>query len=520
MASLDDEDDIITTTQATVGNGQDTDRAATPAATADQDLIETADDVLEEEPLDFRLFRKNTHISAQTIRKGEKDFESHGTRAQQSALDQSRQAMKDVLSYTRVHTPQNWVRGWYFPEWWADYHEEESENPDSEEKKPAVHVRDRVVILEGSSVASMNLGRAVTGQPKDRPGRGKDWLLPEEALYLVERGSLDLWWPTKGMDEIFPVTGGATDKEEAAVTQEEKDKGEEDEYAMGFPLSVQAAYSLLVGDDDRERGKVSLRKFQVFSNLKRAGYNVLRAPPTPAVYVQPSAPPSEPLGLLQWLFSSLFSRKENKKQLPYGPLVQPGLYRSYIPIYRQLALLPRHKPLFSLLPTTTSKQQPKEDDDPFTIHYHVWKSAQKWSKLRHPAPAFYLAVVDAQETAVPALDEIAGLIEATPPAPGKAEWTGPGRMYARLKHGHRNVLVAVVDHGVINYMRFAEGAFGEEELFTRFDGRGTRGGGRGGGKRGGGRGGGNRGRNGNGRGGGRGGGNGRGRGGGGRGQGK
>ena len=488
--SLDD-DDVPTAAPVVASAGA----GAGASASTDAEEGLTADEVLEEEAQDFRLFRKNTHISAQTIRKGEKDFESHGTRAQESALEQSRLAMRDVLSYTRVHAPQNWVRGWYFPDRWADWTDEDEEamaaaTGKDGERRPCAHVRDRVVLLEGSSVASMNLGRAVTGQPKDKPARGMDWLLPEEALYLVERGSLDLWWPTRGLGEIFPppATVSADQKDgvpgQAAdinVILEDDDEDEADEYEKGFPLGLQAAYSLLIGNDG-ERGKVSLRKFQVYSNLKRAGYNVLRAPPIQKQQQQqqtkssPPPPPPPTRTFWQWLSSLLSSRERSPKS--YGPLVQPGLYRSYVPIYRQMAIVPRHQPS----PTPLSPWQPI---DPFAIHYYVWKAAQKWSKLRHPPPDFYLAVVDAQQSAVPSFEGITALLDATPSAPGKPEWTGPGRLYARLKHGHRNVLVAVNDHGIINYMRFAEGAFGEERLFERFDSRtAPRGGKKGGGRNG------------------------------------
>ncbi|KAL2126775.1 hypothetical protein VTI74DRAFT_267 [Chaetomium olivicolor] len=444
----------------------------------------TAEDLIEDEGVasqDFRAFaaslqfRKTTGVSAQTIRKGEKDFESHGTRAQADALEKSREAMREVLSYTRVHAAAGGSsragpsRGWYFPGWWEGYNEEAEEEgkgrvKEGEEKKPFGFIRERVVVLEGSSVASQSLGRAVTGQAKDRPARGRDWLLPEEALYLVERGSLDLWWPLKGLEKIFPP-----DEAGKEVVKEEEE--EVDEYEMGFPLSLQAAYALLIGEDG-ERGKISLQKFQVYSNLKRCGYNVLRAPPRQHV---PPTSTSYTTTLWQW-FTTLLTSPASPTHKPYGPLVRPGLYRSYASIYRQMALLPRHRPCSANTPPTTETQ------DPFTIHFHIWKSAQKWTKLRHPPPDFHLAVVDAQDSSVPTLSEISALLAATPPAPGKPEWTGPGRLYARLKHGHRNVLVAVVDHGVINYMRFAEAAFGGEELFGRFDG--VRGGG---GKKGGGR---------------------------------
>jgi len=500
--SLDD-DDLPTAAPPAGGND--------PAAAAENGVM-TAEDALEEEQQDFSafaaMFRKNTGISAQTIRKGEKDFESHGTKQQENTLEKSRRAMTEVLSYTRVHTPQNWSRGWYFPDWWAEWPEEEEEEDQREgegkegerkekEKKPYAHVRNRVVILENSSLASQSMGRAITGQPKDRPGRGRDWLLPEEALYLVERGSLDLWWPTKGMEDIFsadPEVEQRKKKEEkkrraalaaaaaaAAAGQDEgqgngeeneDDDFDEDEYENGFPLSLQAAYSLLIGKDG-ERGKISLQKFQVYSNLKRAGYNVLRAPPLHKQ--QPAAPvtlaPSPPsLRFWEWLFAPIFNRPEptyDNNRKPYGPLVQPGLYRSWNPIYNQMALIPRHKPS----PNHTS---PFPMTEPFAIYFHVWKSSSsgttKWTKLRHPPPDFHMAVVDAQETDVPDFATISGLVDMCPYDRGKPEWAShPGRLYARLKHGARSALVAVVDHGIINYMRFAEGTFGEEELYRRFD---------------------------------------------------
>lgn len=481
-----------------------TPNTTTTTATATDDL--TAEDLIEDEGAasqDFRAFaaalqfRKTAGVSAQTIRRGEKDFEAHGTRAQADALEQSRAAMRDVLSYTRVHPAGGNkggsapARGWVFQGWWEGY-EEGEEGASVEggggggkegregEKKPFGFVRERVVVLEGSSVASQALGRAVTGQAKDRPARGRDWLLPEEALYLVERGSLDLWWPLKGVEEIFPPDGTA----EVAKEEGEDAEEEADEYDVGFPLSLQAAYALLIGEDG-ERGKISLQKFQVYSNLKRCGYNILRAPPTTK---HPATKPATTT-LWQW-FASLLTKTPHHP--PYGPLVQPGLYRSYASIYHQMALLPRH------IPSATPTTPPPPTHDPFTVHFHVWKSAQKWTKLRHPPPDFQIAVVDAQATSVPTGSEITALLAATPPAPGKPEWAGPGRIYARLKHGYRNVLVAVVDHGVINYMRFAEGTFGTEEVFRRFDYRG--GGGRGG-KKGGGRNNGRGGRGGGGRGG-------------------
>ncbi|KAK1777012.1 hypothetical protein QBC45DRAFT_487720 [Copromyces sp. CBS 386.78] len=443
-------------------------------ASADATLAagEDMEDAEDAATADFRLFAstysKTKNISAQTIRKGEKDFESHGTRAQQSALDASREAMRDVLSYTRVHHTAKtggWCRGWIFPDWWkewpedweevklreAERHKEQQggEEKEEERKLPPLHVRDRVVLLEHSNVATQTLGRAVTGLPKDRPARGREWLLPEEALYLVERGSLDLWWPTRGIEAIFPADGSVPAAAASTSTgegeqQEEEDEEEDDEYKYGFPLSLQAAYALLIGEDG-ERGKVSLQKFQVFSNLKRAGYNVIRAPtsspPPPPVQddqLPTTSPAPKPKSVTEWLISCLPQSKKSSSPIdppPYGPLVPPGLYRSYNTIYNHLSLRPApnqqpQAPAPVPTPDTGS-------NTPFKIHYHIYKASTKFVRTRPPPPDFYLSVVDAQNTSIPTLREISNLLFSAPADLPKTEWLtgGPGRLYARLKHG-------------------------------------------------------------------------------------
>lgn len=38
-------------------------------------------------------------------------------------------------------------------------------------------------------------------------------------------------------------------------------------------------------------------------------------------------------------------------------------------------------------------------------------------------------------------------------------------MYMRLRHGYRNVILAIVDQGVVSYLRVGDAAFGKEKLF-------------------------------------------------------
>ncbi|KAI6781792.1 tRNA-splicing endonuclease subunit tsp-like protein [Emericellopsis cladophorae] len=416
-----------------------------PSSTRPDAQPATAEEALEDEDVpDFKhfaaMFASKKGVSSKAIRKGEKDFESHGTRAQDSALEASRSAMEDVLSYARVHRRDTWVRGWFFPDRLADSVEAQ-----------------RIVAVEHEKGSWV---RDIGKVHKDAGDFARLWLLPEEALYLVERGTLDLWWPDKAFEEIMTKTS-------------EKAEGYgPDDYDVGLPMSLEAAYAMLLGEEG-DRGKVSMAKFQVYSHLKRGGFHILRAPadlPPPEPLRTPAAPT-----LWQWLVSLMPSR--TTEPAGWGPLVRPGLYRAYKSIYQQLDITPRHKPV--VRPTLAPEPQ-----DPFNVFFHVWKSGgAPFSKKTPPWPDFRIAVSDTSSSHVPTLEELDALwLSSAPYDPSTLE--GPGRMYQRLRQGHRNILVAVVDRGLVNFIRFGEGAFGEEPLVPRFDAP-MRGGRKGGGGRGG-----------------------------------
>lgn len=173
--------------------------------------------------------------------------------------------------------------------------------------------------------------------------------------------------------------------------------------------------------------------------------------------------------------------------LSYGPLVKPGLYRSYASIYKHLAIIPRHKP------TAIPNDPSPAPEAPYRVVYHLWKPARipTFAKSNPGTPDFRIAVVNARTTSLPTLTQVSSLLESTPFDPPTGQLLGRGNrnLYGRVRHGYRSVIVAVVDEGLISYMRFGEGAFGEEMLFEEFDaglrsgpkggGRGGRGGGRG-----------------------------------------
>lgn len=84
-------------------------------------------------------------------------------------------------------------------------------------------------------------------------------------------------------------------------------------------------------------------------------------------------------------------------------------------------------------------------------------------------------MVNAREDSFPNLEQMDELLQNVPYEPPSA---GMRSLYPRLKHGWRNVILAVVDQGIVSYIRVGDAAFGKEKLYEQ----GTGGGG---GKRGG-----------------------------------
>lgn len=413
-----------------------------------------------DETQDFRFLAYLTSKTGHQIpKRGEKDFERHGTRHQDDILEASRQAMHDALSHTRVHATKSHIRGFYYGR----------ENFDWDDVERGEWMRgldrDHVVVLESSKGPHFRtMGKTPLGKQDARL-----WLLPEEALYLVERGNLDLWWPPRysspfALEELIESRPNKDEvPEDAAGDQTERDEG--------TPMSLQATYAMLIGDDS-EHGKVSLNRYNVYANLKRTGYVVSRIADWDAHYSSARgaardrqlSDTRDATSLFGWLFGAIFATPEIK-HAPYGPLVGPGLYRSYNSIYRQLAIVPRHKPAES--PATPAGTV----EEPFRVVFEIWKPSRipTFAKSNPGQPDFRVAVVDAHSHSLPSLVHLSSLLESTPWDPPPPDLSGPSKSYQRLKHGWRNVVLAVVDQGIISYLRLCEAAFAEERVYERFD---------------------------------------------------
>ena len=69
-----------------------------------------------------------------------------------------------------------------------------------------------------------------------------------------------------------------------------------------------------------------------------------------------------------------------------------------------------------------------------------------------------------EQTTIPTLAQLGTLLETTPLDPPSGEKM-KRHLYMRLRHGHRNVILAVVDQGVVSYLRFSDAVFGKEKLY-------------------------------------------------------
>ncbi len=288
-------------------------------------------------------------------------------------------------------------------------------------------------------------------------------LLPEEALYLIERGTMDLRWRNEELE--------------------------------GIPLSLQAAYAHLMGCQG-----LTLERYTVYTSLKRIGYIVQRGPAWyEEDYDQDFVKPRQrerdpPLGLFARFYKSLFDSQPLNSPFQ-GPLITPGLYRNYNDIYRFLNIIPSHDPTQPTdresLRSSASMGHPTAPTHPrIRPAFYAWKpnNTSDFRKSAPPPPDFRIAVINAREDNFPVLEQLDDLLQSVPyyPPPTGSE----GQTYRRLKHGWRNVILGVVDQGVVSYMKISDAGFGKEKVYeSRVRGGGKGGWGRGRGRgRGGGRG--------------------------------
>lgn len=145
-------------------------------------------------------------------------------------------------------------------------------------------------------------------------------------------------------------------------------------------------------------------------------------------------------------------------------------------MFKRLDLIESHDQ--TQAPSFTDNADPS---DPFRVIFHVYKPDAQFRKSDPGTPHYRVAVINARETPVPTLSQLNDIFATVPYDPPRES----AQLYQRLKYGHRNVVLAVVDQGVVSFLRLADAGFRYERIHERRGptskrgGRGGRGRGRG-----------------------------------------
>ena len=236
-------------------------------------------------------------------KRGLKDFQPNPTDLQASTLTASRDAMHVALCHTRTHAPKNHIVGLY-----------------DEESGLTLVRRPRGNLFGG-------IGRSVGGKDSGV------WLEPEEALWALERGSLDILWPAQPLKSLTHVESNDSISEKRHSRLVDDTEDEDDTIS----LSLQAAYALYLGGPQTRH--LTPERYQVYAHLRRSGFNVQRAEGFEGKRIQATVAETATAaaklesnmtgGLLHWLFSLIGAPRSNDERPFEGSLVRPGLYRSY-----------------------------------------------------------------------------------------------------------------------------------------------------------------------------------------------
>lgn len=293
-------------------------------------------------------------------------------------------------------------------------------------------------------------------------------LLPEEVLYMVERGSMLCW------------------RESSNVLPNIKEDVNDPVQLVGDPMSAQQCFAEMLGV-----GGITLEHYQVYAYLKRFGYTVRRAQSLPgyheyAVY-RHALPAVSFLSTIRARLTRLWNSMNSISQINWWSRFHPGI-ASY---FQRTVHYPSLFKSFRVIPSfTPSRVVPLEPSSNYNVFFHVWKPDSPWNRLTPPRPDFDIVVINARTTPVPTIDELTMLFgtlpnssyQPTQKVPVKklqtpsgllarylawirgllqSQSTAKGNAFAHLKAGKKSVIFAVVDAGTTSLYRFNEGCFDE-----------------------------------------------------------
>ncbi|AMD20820.1 HDR078Wp [Eremothecium sinecaudum] len=408
---------------------------------------------------DWSEIAKVARKSRQAVipRRGEKDYEPDGTIVQESMLSKAKSAFFDTISSSlRGSTVKNLIKAYWI-----------------EDRRMA-----RIPQPRGTFMNTM--GKV------DRDGQG--WLELHEFVYLVERGS------------ITPY---------AMITL---DNGDETEIL----LSLQDVYSYFKTDEE-------LDEFSVYAQLKRLGYIVISTDNEPAEKTSlfPIISNRKRYGIMN-SFYSLFRLPEGLLNIPfYHPLhFLINRYTSYPQIYNSLSkLVPFYAPPKTLKELREERclMAAETNVKEWKISFNVWKPQSNFKKKNPGLPDFQLVIYNKNDNSnqFPSFAEFKNIfrrldykfefLEEIKIDDDETTWgnftytngvptneylkprkiTGrqrkPGfndekrkktktypihvQKIIRLKEGFRSFILAVIDDGLISFVRIAESDFGSTSVW-------------------------------------------------------
>ncbi|WFD32408.1 tRNA-splicing endonuclease subunit sen54 [Malassezia sp. CBS 17886] len=295
-------------------------------------------------------------------KRGEKDFEPTGFGGQARVLERSRDALLTTIAMQRAHSSKSLSTATWDP----------------------VLARAFVHTQRGQSCTNMG----VTERRTAADGRTLSCLelFPEEATYLVERGSLDCRWTrTPG---VPPADA---------------------DFTTCLPMSVEQAYAQVLGHD-----ACTPARYQIYAYLKRLGYIVQRAHVTDrmraaqgaavsAAAPRPRAPTTRLLAArllsmvaallwrlwapIRWMLR-IVHRRLGARAPPRGLLgVSPT--DSYDDVFRALQIVHSDHGAAARPPQAHASLEP---------FFYAWRPATHFKRTHPPPPEFRICVLETDKT--------------------------------------------------------------------------------------------------------------------------
>lgn len=337
-------------------------------------------------------------------KRGEKDYEPDGTDYQQQVLEDSRNSMYAALSGDRGHVIKQHVRAVWIPSV-------------------------RRGLIEKPKGSFLQTCGVVDSQ-------NKCWLRPEEFCYLAERGTIEPWFEGKDV-----------------------------------AMSIQAVYACCFQDEDE------IDEYHVYAYLKRHGFIVMRPDPSKGSEEQVirSNVNIVQVGMIRRLYSQVLSILTNSKifklinkwttrlGIQSYPSFHPlhfftTKYTNYSQIYNSIKLIPFHSPA-----TPSESSTPSTTTQPLEITFNIWKPSPQFRKTAPPPPNFQVLVRNTNKYSFPTLSQLRSLISRTNYL-GKDAPLDENQQ-RRLKNGYGYVLMAIVDYGIVNFVKVSEAGFGDENVW-------------------------------------------------------